>query len=94
VKQSRLQDPDQYFQGAPDLAVEIVSPGDDASDLRQKIQQYLDNGTAIVWVIYPRSLRVEVHTPESTIRTLGVEDAFEAPELLPGFRLSVRTILE
>src|SRR5882724_3235922 len=49
VRTSRLQDPDEYFDGAPDLAVEIVSPGDDASDLREKIKQYLDAGTAVVW---------------------------------------------
>jgi len=51
VRTSRLQDPDEYFDGAPDLAVEIVSPGDDASDLREKIKQYLDAGTSVVWVV-------------------------------------------
>lgn len=93
VRISRLQDPDEYFEGAPDLAVEIVSPGDDASDLREKIKQYLDAGTSVVWVIYPRSRQVEIHTPDKTIRRLGVEDILEAPELLPGFQLSVRAIL-
>jgi len=48
VRTSRLQDPDEYFDGAPDLAVEIVSPGDDASDLCEKIRQYLDAGTLVV----------------------------------------------
>ncbi len=94
VRTSRLQDPDEYFEGAPDLAVEIVSPGDDASDLREKIKQYLDAGTSVVWVIYPRSRQIEIHTPDKTIRKLGVEDILEAPELLPGFQLSVRAILQ
>ena len=94
VRTSRLQDPDEYFDGAPDLAVEIVSPGDDASDLREKIKQYLDAGTAVVWVVYPRSRQVEIHTPDKTIRRLGVEDILDASELLPGFQLSVRAILQ
>lgn len=94
VRTSRLQDPDEYFDGAPDLAVEIVSPGDDASDLREKIKQYLDAGTSVVWVIYPRSRQIEIHTPGKTIRRLGVEDTLESPELLPGFQLSVRAILQ
>ena len=94
VRTLRLQDPDEYFEGAPDLAVEIVSPGDDASDLREKIKQYLDAGTLVVWVVYPRSRQVEIHTPGKTIRKLGVEDILEAPELLPGFQLSVRAILQ
>lgn len=93
VRASRLQGPDEYFDGAPDLAVEIVSPGDDASDLRQEIKQYLGAGTSVVWVVYPRSRQIEIHTPDKTIRSLGVEDRLEAPELLPGFQLSVRTIL-
>src|SRR5258708_12787745 len=67
VRTSRLQDPDEYFDGPPDLAVEIVSPGDDASDLREKIKQYLDAGTAVVWGIYPRSPPLELHTPHKTI---------------------------
>jgi Uma2 family endonuclease len=94
VRKSRLQNPDEYFEGGPDLAVEIVSPGDDASDLREKIKQYLNAGTSVVWVIYQRSRQIEIHTPDKTIRTLGAEDTLEAPELLPGFHLSVRTVLE
>jgi Uma2 family endonuclease len=94
VRKSRLQNPDEYFEGGPDLAVEIVSPGDDASDLREKIQQYLNAGTSVVWVVYPRARRIEIHTPDKTIRTLGIEDTLEAPELLPGFQLSVRAVLE
>lgn len=93
VNKTRLRNADEYFEGGPDLAVEIVSPGDDASDLRQKIQQYLDAGTSIVWVIYPRSRQIEIHTPEKTIRTLGVEDTLDVPSLLPGFHLPVRSIL-
>jgi Uma2 family endonuclease len=94
LRTSRLQDPDEYFDGAPDLAVEIVSPGDDASDLREKIKQYLDAGTSVVWVVYPRSRQIEIHTPDKTIRRLGVEDMLEAPKLLPGFQLSVSAILQ
>lgn len=94
VRQSRLQDPDEYFQGGPDLAVEIVSPGDDASDLRQKIKQYLDAGTSVVWVIYQRSRQLEIHTADKTIRTLGIEDTLEAPQILPGFSLPVRAIVK
>jgi Uma2 family endonuclease len=94
VSKARLQNPDEYFEGGPDLAVEIVSPGDDASDLRQKIQQYLDAGTSVVWVVYPRSRQIEVHTPDKTIRTLGVADTLDAPSLLSGFQFAVRALVE
>ena len=94
VQKSQLQDPDQYFNGAPDLAIEIVSPGDDASDLREKVKQYLDAGALVVWVVYPRTEQVEIYTPGNTARILGIEDTLEAPELLPGFKLQVRAILQ
>jgi Uma2 family endonuclease len=94
VRKSRLQDADEYFLGGPDLAVEVISPGDDAADLREKIQQYLTAGTSLVWVIYPRTQQVEVHTAGKITRIFGLDDDLEAPELLPGFKISVRTILE
>ena len=94
VRKSRLKDADEYLHGGPDLAVEIVSPGDDAADLREKIQQYLDAGASLVWVIYPRTKQIEVHTPGKITRILGWDDNLEAPELLPGFVIPVRTILE
>jgi Uma2 family endonuclease len=45
-------------------------------------------------VVYPRSRQIEIHRPDKTIRSLGVEDTLEAPELLPGFQLSVSAILQ
>jgi len=94
VRKSRLQDPDEYLDGAPDLAIEIVSPGDDASDLREKVKQYLDAGALAVCVVYPRTELVEIYTPVNTARILGIEDTLDAPELLPGFKLPVRAILQ
>ena len=94
VRKARVQTTEGYFEGAPDLAIEIVSPGDDASDLREKVKQYLDAGALAVWVVYPRTEQVEVYTSGNTARILGIEDTLEAPELLPGFKLPVRAILQ
>src|SRR5439155_6644485 len=47
--------PDKFFQGAPDLAVEIVSPSQTYAAVEQKILDYLDAGTRLVWVIDPAS---------------------------------------
>jgi len=54
----------------------------------------LSAGTSVVWVVYPRSRQIEIHTPDKTIRTLGIDDTLEARNLLPGFQLSVRALLE
>ncbi|MBI1792417.1 MAG: Uma2 family endonuclease [Acidobacteria bacterium] len=92
VKKGRLQEEDDYYQGAPDLAVEIVSPTDRAADVKDKIELYLRAGAGAVWVVYPKKKEVRVHRPGLPVNTLGPGDTLEAPELLPGFRLAVRDV--
>src|SRR5438045_2039030 len=55
-----------FFEGAPDLAVEVVSPTDTAEEVEEKIDQYLAAGSRLVWVIYPRRRTVAVHRQGST----------------------------
>lgn len=51
-----------YRQGAPMIAVEVVSPGNSAEELRSKRKAYLTSGAAEVWIIYPATREMEVHT--------------------------------
>ncbi|MFQ3662203.1 MAG: Uma2 family endonuclease [Chloroflexaceae bacterium] len=78
-----------FWTIAPDLAVEIVSPSDTAEGIHEKVRDYLAAGTAAVWVVYPRSRSIIVHTPDGLARTWGPEGSLESPELLPGFRLRI-----
>jgi Uma2 family endonuclease len=84
--------PRGFFPGAPDLAVEVVSPHDTAAELEQKVHEYLSNGTQRVWVFYPDTRRVAVHRPDGTARWYSEEDTLEDPELLPGFTLPIREV--
>lgn len=77
--------PEGFWQVAPSLAVEVVSPSDTAEEIDIKVGEYLDAGTEAVWVVYPRSRRVIVHTPDGLARTYGGDAILESPELLPGF---------
>jgi Uma2 family endonuclease len=73
------------FPGAPDLAIEVVSPGDAAEEIDAKVQAYLAHGTAQVWVFYPRSQTVHQHVrgvPD--IRVYSVGDTISAEALFPG----------
>ena len=83
--------PDGYVPFAPDLAVEVVSPNDDADDLQLKIQQYLRCSTRLVWVAYPKSRTVVAHTP-SSVRTFSINNTLDGGDVLPGFTLLVRDI--
>lgn len=78
-----------YLPQAPDLAVEILSPGDRTSQSLEKVRTYLDAGVSIVWVIDPQRRRVTVWMQDETVHELKPGDVLEGGDILPGFRLSV-----
>ena len=86
--------PDDYFLGAPDLAVEIVSPSETARSLQRKIDLLLKAGSLAVWVIYPKTRKVQVHLPDGTSFTRGVDDMLGLPQLLPGWEFPVAKLFE
>jgi Uma2 family endonuclease len=80
-----------YADGAPDLAVEVVSPAEPYAKIACKVGLYLRYGTRLVWVVDPESQTIAVHTPNDT-HTLGVSDTLDGGDVLPGFSLPVRYI--
>lgn len=83
--------PDGYVPFAPDLAVEVISPGDDADDVHRKVLEYLKSGTRLVWLFYPKSASVAVHTPDGSFM-LDVNGTLDGGDVLPGFRLPLKDI--
>ncbi len=65
------------MRAAPDLALEVVSPSETADEVRDKVHDYLQAGTPLVWVVYPRSKEVVVHTPDGLARTVSGDDRLE-----------------
>jgi Uma2 family endonuclease len=80
---------DGFWNIAPDLAVEVVSPRDTAGEVRAKVREYLAAGSAAVWVVYPSTREVIAHTPDGLARTYGPSTTLKMPELLPGFALAI-----
>ena len=85
---------DQHFEGAPELVVEIVSPGNTAADLEEKVDQYLAAGARAVWVVYPRLRRVHVHRADGTITAHGVNQQLTAEDILPGVSIPVASLFD
>ena len=83
--------PNQLLEVAPDLAVEVISPSNEAADIRLKIRQLLDAGTGLVWIVYPDLRIVDVHT-RAGATTLNVADSLSGGDVLPGFEVPVREI--
>lgn len=75
----------KYFPGSPDLAVEVVSPNDRASDVQDKVQDWLRHGTHLVWVVDPRTATVTIYRPDGTANVLKANDTLEGENVLPGF---------
>jgi Uma2 family endonuclease len=90
VRQERLPAiPRGWIVVAPDVAVEVVSPGDSADEIEQKVEEYLEAGTALVWVIYPEARVVQVHRREGTEERLREGDTLHGEDVLPGFACPV-----
>jgi Uma2 family endonuclease len=81
--QNRLTEDSRIQRGAPDIAIEVVSPRDTAAHLKRKVDAYLQSGSKAVWVVFPDSHSVMVHTADS-VRELKGNQQIENP-LLPGF---------
>jgi Uma2 family endonuclease len=82
----------RIFQGSPEIAIEVVSPSDTEKPLTRKIDAYLRGGSKSVWVVFPETRSVMVHTPGST-RELRADQTIEGP-LLPGFTSPVAAFFE
>jgi Uma2 family endonuclease len=78
---------------APDLVVEVLSPGDRARMVRTKVAHWLQAGTLLVWVIDPRKRCAQVFRADGSAITLTGADTLDGENVLPGFAVSVASIL-
>ncbi|MGH7506004.1 MAG: Uma2 family endonuclease [Longimicrobiales bacterium] len=78
---------------APDLAVEIVSPNDRAADVQEKVDAYLESGTRLVWVVYPRTRQVVVFHASEDVRVIPADGEVDGGDVLEGFRATVGQLL-
>jgi Uma2 family endonuclease len=81
-----------YFQGAPDLAVEVVSPSDRPDEVAAKIQDWLQAGCVMVWVVEPKDGTVTIHRRGNKDTILTTSDAITGSDVLPGFSMPVAKV--
>jgi Uma2 family endonuclease len=84
-----VENPDKFGPFAPDLAVEVMSPGNRAGEIKEKVSLYFAAGARAVWVLNPKKRTVAVYNSPSDARVLGERDTLEGGEVLPGFRLEL-----
>lgn len=91
VKKSRMQKTSGYFYGAPDLAIEIVSPTQKRPKMVEKANIYLYWGTEQVWLVFPKDKTIEVHTADDIPIVYEFGDTLNG-ELLPDLIIEVSKI--
>jgi len=84
---------DGYLPVVPDLAVEVLSPGDRSREVFDKVGEYLDAGVQLVWVIDPVKRCASRYRSLTDLRTLGIDDFLDGEDVVPGFRCALSEIL-
>jgi Uma2 family endonuclease len=77
---------------APDLVAEVVSPSDAATEVREKVQQWLEAGVRLVWVVWPSNRSVTEYRSPTGVRELTEADELDGFDVLPGFTCPIRDI--
>jgi len=85
--------PEGFLTTVPDLAIEIVSPSNSLSELLEKVTEYLDAGTRLVWVVDPGSRTATVYRSRRDIRMLGADEILRGGDVVPGFRVTLEDVL-
>lgn len=87
VSAARLPDgrlPVGFVRGAPDLAIEVLSPSDNPVEVQQKVRDYLEAGARLVWVVAPQAATVTVYRPDGSARLVREPESLDGETVLPG----------
>jgi Uma2 family endonuclease len=95
VRRERVPQPSPpgFAALAPDLVVEILSPGDRAGEMLAKVADWLSAGTRLVWVVDPLRRIARVYRHDGTETIVTAEGALDGEDVLPGFRCTLASIL-
>lgn len=84
----------KLVEGVPVLVAEVLSPSDRHADVTERVQNFLDAGVALVWVVEPDFATVTVYTPDSEPRLFSRGQELTAEPHLPGFKVRVAELFE
>jgi Uma2 family endonuclease len=84
--------PAGYWPGAPDLAVEVLSPSDTVFEVDAKVAAWLEAGTAAVWVVNAQRRVVTIHRAGAVPRSLSETDTLTGDDVVAGFQMPVADI--
>jgi Uma2 family endonuclease len=80
---------DAYWPGAPDLAVEVLSPGDTTGEIDEKIKEWLVAGCAAVWIVDPKLQTVTIYQSPTNVTVKAAGETLQGDPVVPGFSCQV-----
>jgi len=83
---------DGFIPLCPDFVVELRSKTDTLKELRAKMQEYLENGAQLGWLIDPKNKRVEIYRPGQAVEVLEHPITLSGEQVLPGFTLTLKRV--
>ncbi len=83
-----------FFPGAPDVAIEVISPSDSYTEVEEKVADWLDAGTLAVIVVDPRRRIVKIHCSPTDVVVLTEADTLDIGDVVPGWQMPVRDIFQ
>jgi Uma2 family endonuclease len=83
-----------FYEVAPDLTVEVMSPDDSYHYVHGKVMEYLEAGVRLVWVVDPERQTITVYQADRSGQILTIDDALDGGDVLPGFTVPVARIFE
>ena len=91
---SEIGESDGFARGAPDVAVEVISPNDRYTEVKEKVDDWLNAGCLAVIVVNPRNRTVDLHRSPTRATTLTQSDTLQIQDILPGWRMPIQDIFE
>lgn len=79
---------------APDLVAEVVSPSDRSSEVEAKVQEYLDVGVRLVWIVHPKTRTVTEYRSRDEVRVLTENDHLDGFDVVPGFQAPIKDLFD
>ena len=88
------QQKEKFVPLCPDFLIELISPSDNLKNTQDKMQEYLNNGNRLGWLINRQQKQVEIYRPEQAVETLQSPPNLSGEDVLPGFTLNLQRIWE
>lgn len=97
ISQQKLPDdrlPSRFASFAPDMVVEVLSPSDTFSGVLDRVNDWLEAGVSLVWVVDPQGRKVYIYRKDQPVRILGENELLSGEDVVPGFECRVGEIFE